>query len=226
VSFDDFWRKGHAFMPFLLPVPTPETDPQDSADTSISFNSEWAPYVLGALKVLTRPETWKGPDQATIELTIQRVMTWLAVIEDFSALCPAFYVGLTQDHCSWDTDNVDFQAIDTGDCPGQEREYSADCSTGLSGSVAKVGVGMFKVSDDTPCGGLVDELYVHVTDDHAVGNVFTIEGRDCLDNDLFEIVAGNTFTKTDFSCKWLCITGLANFSADFGISGPVLCEEA
>lgn len=41
-----------------LPVPTTEVDAGDLV--SMTFNSDWLPYVLGALVTLTRPETWNA----------------------------------------------------------------------------------------------------------------------------------------------------------------------
>lgn len=49
-----------AFIPFDIAVGPVPTVSIDSAPTSqICVNNEWLPFVLGALKALTRPETWK-----------------------------------------------------------------------------------------------------------------------------------------------------------------------
>ncbi len=48
------------FIPFEKPVPAPTTDATDAPLKSVCFNEEWTPAVIGALKSLTRPETWQG----------------------------------------------------------------------------------------------------------------------------------------------------------------------
>lgn len=52
------------FMPFDVPHGANRGDPFASADRSLCWADDWTPYIIGALKVLTRPETWHGTEDA------------------------------------------------------------------------------------------------------------------------------------------------------------------
>jgi hypothetical protein len=56
------WRDNGAFIPFPKPIDAITDDPNASADFGICLAMAWEPAVLGALKTLTRPETWQGSD--------------------------------------------------------------------------------------------------------------------------------------------------------------------
>lgn len=45
---------------FKSPVPCPGSDILGAPRVSISFNEDWIPAVMSAMKVLTRPEAWVG----------------------------------------------------------------------------------------------------------------------------------------------------------------------
>jgi hypothetical protein len=212
-------------VPFPVPIDTPSSDPLDGASNSVSFNDEWAPIVLGVLKILTRGEIWQGDTEADIELAMQRAHTLLASIEDFSALCPEFYPEFYQGFFSWDESLANMQAIDTGDCHGNEREYSTDVTVHPLLGIARLGLRFLDIGDDSPVGGLVDELYIEITD-LTVGNVFTVDWDDCTGTHNQDIAAGNTYVRINFYAKNLNIEALGNFSADIGISGQVVCVEA
>lgn len=214
-----------AYVPYPLPIDTPASDPLAGASNSISFNDEWSPIVLGVLKILTRGEIWQGDTQADIELAMARAHTLLASVEDFSALCPAFYPEYSQSFFSWDESLANMQAIDTGDCPGNEREYSTDVTVHPILAIAKFGLQFFAVSDDSPVGGLVDELYLEITD-LTVGNVFTVDWDDCTGTHNQDVEAGNTYVRRNFLAKNVFIQALGSFSADLGISGEIQCSEA
>jgi len=53
-----------AFMPFDVPLGAHRADPFASADRSLCWADDWTPYIVTALKVLTRPETWHGTENA------------------------------------------------------------------------------------------------------------------------------------------------------------------
>lgn len=214
-----------AYVPFPVPIDTPSSDPLDGASNSVSFNDEWMPIVLGALKILTRGEIWQGDSEADIELAMSRAHMLIASVEEFSGLCPAFYPAFSQSFFSWDESLANMQGIDTGDCHGNEREWSTDVEIHPILAIAKFGLQFFSVDDDSPVGGLVDELYLEVTD-LTVGNVFTVDWDDCTGTHNQEVQAGNTYVKRNFQAKNLFIQALGNFSCDLGISGDILCTEA
>jgi len=53
-----------AWMPFDVPRGAHRADPFASADRSLCWADDWTPYIITALKVLTRPETWSGTEDA------------------------------------------------------------------------------------------------------------------------------------------------------------------
>lgn len=61
-----------AYPPFDKPVDAPASDPDTGTLYTVCFNAEWLPYILGALGVLARPETYKADDLAAINLAAQR----------------------------------------------------------------------------------------------------------------------------------------------------------
>jgi len=64
--------------------------PGSSPDTgdlfSVCFNADWLPYVVGALKILTQQETWKGDDQAAIDLAVRRANLLVASVVEGCAV--------------------------------------------------------------------------------------------------------------------------------------------
>jgi hypothetical protein len=63
-----------AFIPFPLPVEGPEEDIRSGPCGVLVFNDSWRPYILGALKVLARPETWKSDDPEKIAGWVEQGM--------------------------------------------------------------------------------------------------------------------------------------------------------
>jgi hypothetical protein len=229
MSRNDTGATRGGFAPFRDPVTPPDADPFDGPLFRLDFSEEWLPFVLGALKVLARPETWKRDDLVANDLAVQRGHDLLSAADRIGEACPDWYFALDQTHESFDASKVQFSPVETDECAGQERAYTCDCDVtevGPATFVAKVALSGYRADDHTPCGGHVTELRCEVTDPLAVGNAYILAGRDCLDNDLFEIVAGNTLHKLGFSCKWLAVTAPFPFDLDVGISGPVLCSEA
>lgn len=70
-----------AYIPFPNPIPAITTDPLSSEDQSLCWNADWNPAILGALKVLARPETWTG-SPADIETAMQNAQDILSAIQD------------------------------------------------------------------------------------------------------------------------------------------------
>lgn len=62
---------------FESPVPVPDQDPDTGTLISVRYNQVWQPYVLGALKQLVLPSTWKTSDPAVLALAQQRAMSLL-----------------------------------------------------------------------------------------------------------------------------------------------------
>jgi len=73
---DSEWRYRASYIPFPLPVPALCQDPLANPDTTLRFNSDWAPYLLGAMKVLARRETYFGTDE-DIDCAAQSAQDWI-----------------------------------------------------------------------------------------------------------------------------------------------------
>jgi len=58
-----------AYIGFPNPMPTITTDPTATSDWGLCLSDDWRPAVIGALKVLCRPETWVGTE-ADIEASM------------------------------------------------------------------------------------------------------------------------------------------------------------
>lgn len=80
------------YIPFEKPIPVPVSLADEEPLSHICFSSEWLPFVIGALKVLARPETWEGTD---LEIN--------AVSRSAHDLLAAFYDGCpeTVPVCNW-----------------------------------------------------------------------------------------------------------------------------
>jgi hypothetical protein len=65
------WQSGGSFIPYPYPVDFPDADIEDTPKVSLCFNESWLPWVLGALKVLARSETWDTDQEASDALVEQ-----------------------------------------------------------------------------------------------------------------------------------------------------------
>lgn len=63
-----------AYIPFPEPVVGPDFDIREGPCGYLVFNTYWRPYILGALKVLARPETWKADTQEEIDDLVEQGM--------------------------------------------------------------------------------------------------------------------------------------------------------
>lgn len=76
--FNRAWMRDLAYIPFPRPVPTePDMFAEDPfIDWHVGFDVLFLPYVLGACKVLARPETYIGANLVDIE-NMTRMGNWL-----------------------------------------------------------------------------------------------------------------------------------------------------
>jgi len=75
------WASGGAFIPFPMPVPFPDSDVEETPTVCLRFNEDWLPWVLGALKVLARSETWASDVEGTDAL-VEQGHRLLSLVED------------------------------------------------------------------------------------------------------------------------------------------------
>lgn len=79
------------------PVALVLVDPCDQPDLTVSFRSEWLPYILGSLKQLVLQTTWKTTDPDQLWLVQQRAMDLLNCFMQATAPVPATLGGLIED---------------------------------------------------------------------------------------------------------------------------------
>jgi hypothetical protein len=77
-NFFDFEQQ---YDPMRPPLAIPTSDPLNGALSSLCFNSEWEPYIRGAIKILTREEIWDSDDPVNAQLAVERVHTLLAQVD-------------------------------------------------------------------------------------------------------------------------------------------------
>lgn len=106
-----------AYEPFDKPVDPPTSDPDEGTLYTVCFNEEYLPYILGALGVLARPETYKGDDLAAINQAAQRGSHLLDI---FMGECPVPPTKLRADDActlSWSYDDwATFDSYDPSAC--------------------------------------------------------------------------------------------------------------
>jgi len=105
------WAYRGSFIPFHLPVPVPGVDPLSSQDVGICWADAWTPAILGALKALTRPETWTGSD-ADVAAAMQGAQDLLGGLTDgcgasggFPFLCVADFSTVANPFATWTIDS-------------------------------------------------------------------------------------------------------------------------
>jgi len=79
MSDDSPWPRQGSYIPFPKPIPAVTTDPTGSPDFELCLHIDWQPAVIGALKALTRPESWSG-SQADIDAAVHGAYQLLASI--------------------------------------------------------------------------------------------------------------------------------------------------
>jgi len=131
------WAYRGAYIPFPLPVPAITDDPLSSEDNSLCWSDAWTPAILGALKVLARPETWTGSD-TDIALAMEGAQELLASIIDgcggaaeIPFACPGDLSASDAPWGTWTINNVGVYVVTQGYGPtlgmdGSQWYYGAD----------------------------------------------------------------------------------------------------
>lgn len=214
------------FIPFEKPIPAPITDVTEAPLRSVCFNADWTPAVVGALKVLTRAETWSGTDD-DVKRVSRSAHELLASDQNGCASgggtpCPNWYATHIEADCL--SENLQFtQAISTCDgCEGNERCYLFTTQVHLVNQLARGGMSFFALSDDTPVGGHICHMFATQTDD-TFPQVYNLSYYDCQNVFHVEQFAGSYFFKFDFVAKGFCITAFGAFACVFTIDGDFIC---
>jgi len=219
------WSASGFWPPFPNPVEVPSTDVDATPLAKLCFNADWQPYILGAIKVLARPETWVGTvdDIKRVTSQAQSLFTDPLLSENCDA-CPEFVFvkGGTHLTCGEETSgNLFFSG--SGTCAYDFVCYGNAVINPLYG-VARAKL----VAHDHSAhlvGGNCHKLHMFQTDG-TVGNVFTIQWYDCFDTLNLEVYSGSLYTKSDFVAQEICITSLAAFSYLAEAQGEIVCTSA
>lgn len=78
------WRKFGPWVPFERPVTPPESGVFDPPLYGVCINEEWIPYLLGAMDVLRRNQTWAESDDDLLAIVERQWDTAMASV----ASCP------------------------------------------------------------------------------------------------------------------------------------------
>lgn len=211
------------YIPFEKPVPVPLVAVDDDPKVYICFNESWLPLVLGALKVLCRPETYLGTD---LEINAARASAFELLGRSFTG-CPGetptcnWHLGVVMshgfyDHNAWDNPKT---GVDFGGVPF--IQYDLIC---WSNDVTPPSLEIRGLSNDTlsHVGGQFEHLQISSSSDPA-GQAFVATITDCLGGvvvhsdftprnyfgqfQTVDFVAGNTvvfWLKIEISGNWLC----------------------
>lgn len=70
------WQPSTSFPEPLVP---PSVDPDSGPTVQVCVSQAWVPYIIGALLQLVQPVIWDVPDEATLQLTIERATDLMAM---------------------------------------------------------------------------------------------------------------------------------------------------
>lgn len=214
------------YTPFDKPVPVPGSNADDMPLMSVCFNDLWFPVVLGALKVLCRPETWVGT-KSEIEAAISSAHEVIASLSDGcsgSISGPNWYLDLVPDYFNYDADAWNSPIFGIyGDGTKWAKYTLVIWGTGYGGEHVTV-VGRDLLSGDLVGGHFDDVTIINQAD--PAGQTYVLTTEDCL---------GNTVVHSDFTPRsysgdmrsWDFITGnITVYILKFLISGDWLCTGA
>lgn len=216
------------YVPFEKPVPIPSGTMASNPKTSICFNSTWLPAVLGALKVLARPETWIGT-KAQINATTKDAHDLIAAVSDGCVdqldCSPVFVQAVDGWEGHSNSPSVLIKPNLCDGCGSNSRIVVYDQSFNLTGGLADLAF-RFKSQDSGHEVGIhICELKAFQTDG-TVGNVWQFAYKDCFGVTQFVSGVGTSFTRTGFDAQRIALSALAEFVVSITWDGPIVCEPA
>lgn len=216
------------YIPFTKPVPVPGALADDDPLMHVCFNEEWLPAVIGALKVLARPESWQGTLAEIQDITKSAHDLMASYADGCGRPCPAFF---PQENATkvtpYDSTKNSLRGCPVcPDCPSAYESYLVVARFSSALGIARFTAEMRKVSGfHDRCGGDQCDLFARQTD-FTAANVWTFQWRDCLGSNHIETFNGESYHKAGFDAQWWCLTSLAPYACVFSIDGPVLCGSA
>lgn len=210
------------------PIDVPDGDFDVSADYSLCFAAPWLPAVATALSTLARPETYDTDDLAASFDAAQRgSQAQLSIKSGCGAPCPNWNWFEIATYVTPYDSTLNFTSGFT-DCDCGEDDYrirvgSIRYSTALN--ISRVAFEARRRDDHSNCGGHICNI-AGIFAQVVVGNVWTFQWVNCLDEETIETTAGLLFNKVDFDCKRFCLTSTAPFSIIWTWDGEPLCGVA
>lgn len=216
------------FIPFEKGVPVPGTLADDEPFDRICFNSSWRPMVVGALKILCRPETWTGTE-AEIKVAMGSAHDLISAYEEG---CPApatpdclpvsvqYFDGFEGHN---NTNGHSWFPFFNNTCGSFQRVHAGNkvMTAGLADLCLRF---RDRVSNNV-VGVHIAELKV-VVGDNTLTPVWQVAWDDCVFGSSFDSGVGPVYTKRGFDAKVIAVSGLSNFSYTITIEGPIVCGPA
>lgn len=214
------------FIPFEKPVPVPLVAADADPLVHVCFNASWSPLVVGALKVLCRPETYDGTD-LEVNFASRSAHELISGIESGcgSDLCSPVFLGTAT---SW---------ADHENTPGSIWSPTF-CLEDPCASTRRVVVGnktlfldiadqalQFEDNDTGLRSGVhICEFFAWCTDG-TLTPVWNFDWEDCLGASNNELQTGAHFLKTNFIMQRWGLSCLGAYSFYLVWDGPILCTE-
>lgn len=213
------WRDNGAYIPFPLPVQAPGGDPNSGTLWTVCFNQNWLPFVLGALKTLTRPETW-GTGDFLSDLTVQRAQQLLQL---FAEGCNP----VEPDNVNWILDLIPLEGqpntwhLDSGGPGNPTATYSGLFEIpDVFGSVDAIVHGLDSATEDLEVGGLMTDVLFEKAS--GIESAITVIATDCFDH-TSTITDFTPYHVTDVLWKKVRVLALVDLVATISIQGPWQC---
>ena len=219
------WKASGFWPPFPIPVSVPPSNLADDPQLKICFNADWLPYVAGALKVLSRPETWIGSadDIARVTDQAQFIFDPLQFGQDCNCANWWFSPDYAPDSFCGDPLTIAWVTTVPTDC-GNPIATVGQCDLNIIDGLARASL-FGRDESGALSGGNVHRLFLRQTD-ATIGNVWSIKWEDCLGVEHIVTSAGLTYEMDDFQAQRICISALAQFVFEVETSGDLVCTSA
>jgi len=211
--------------PYPIPVPVPSSNLVDSPQVKICFNSDWLPYVAGALKVLARPETWIGSWDEIVRVTDQAQFIFDPSQYGQDCNCADWWFSPDYAPTSFCGDPLTVAwATEVPSTCGNPSCIVGQCDVNIIDGLSRVSL-FGRDPSGLISGGNVARLFLRQTD-ATIGNVWSIQWEDCLGDVHLTLGSGLTYEMDGFQAQRICISGLAQFVFEVESSGPIVCTGA
>jgi len=165
----DFRDNEGYWIPFPEPIPVPEGDVTTSLDRMLLFPEFYQPYILGALKVLTRPEIYDGTTKSEFAFAMQQGEDILAAVSVFPHETTDVYYSLSASGFYGSTTDVFYDKT-----TGAMSSDSSVASDGLSSS--NISITMHSHPDGDNIGAF---LSVEIFYSPVASKAYVITGHTC-----------------------------------------------